>query len=185
MNAPPPVWPPPVAAPPPKKSSNGCVIAVVVVGALAVLGGLVIAGITYYVASSDEGKKIVSAVVDGAQMIQEAQSAPGTAELRKLGCSEAMVMDMERLANIVDQFDDGGLPTGQVSVMVTCQVGVFGGKGPSCDEVAATYLTAAPAPSKPFAVTVAQQPGSQFACSHLYAPDGTSLADLKQAGGTE
>jgi hypothetical protein len=166
--------------PQPKKSGNGCLIAMLVVGGIFVLGGIFVGIGIYQFASSKEGKQIISVVGEGAKVAAEAQTAPGTSELKKLGCKQPMVMSMERLMKIAQTFNDAGSgEVGDLSVMVMCPVGLLD-TPPGCDAVARTYVGAVPRPSASFAVTVSVQGKNQPHCSYLYAPDGTRTSEFGQ-----
>ena len=165
-------------APPPakKKSGSGCLIALAIVGGLAVLVMAVVGFGVWRFASSKEGKAIIGAVGEGAKIIAEAQSAPGAAEVRKLGCDQALVLDIERMAKLFEHFD-ASAPHGSYSTMVICQVGVLHSDAPSCDQVASTYRAAVPA-ARPFAATVTRSGGHGEICSSLYDAKGNKVKDL-------
>ena len=164
--------------PQPKKSGNGCLIAMAIVGGVVLLIGIVVAIGVYKFASSKEGKQIFAVVGEGAKIAVEAQTAPGTPELRKLGCKQPMVMSMERLLKLTQQLTDAGDgEVGELSVMVMCPVGILD-TPPACDAVARTYLGAVPRPAGNFAVNVTQQSKNQPYCSYLYSPDGKRLSEF-------
>jgi hypothetical protein len=170
-------YPPPGAhAQPPKspqKKGKGCLIAVAIVGGVLLLGGIGVGVAVWRFASSEEGKKIVSAVSSGAQMVQEAQTAPGTAELRALGCKQALVVDLERARQLAAMLGDAGEPltADDTRVLVTCQT-AGSAKEPTCDAVATTYVKAVGgAAAGRFRVTVGDN--NKSSCEHDYAPNGT------------
>jgi len=169
-----PVPPRPVA----KKSDRGCLIALAIVGGLmALVVGVAAIGI-YSFSKSPQGKAVFGAIGDMSEIITEAQKAPGTKEVRGLGCSQAMAMDVDKLTKIMARFDAGGGPPPQFSKMVVCQVGLLG-TPPTCDAVARTYVDAAGPPDRGFAVSVQKGTGkAQTVCSTLYEPDGTKVRDL-------
>lgn len=174
---------PAYGGPPPKKSSNrGCIIALGIVGALALLSVIAVAIIIYSIAQNEEVRKIASAVGEGMDIMKEAQNGPGTDELRTLGCDQAMVLDMQRLAKLADDFRDGGapMPPDMPGKFVMCIVEEAAG-APSCDAAAKTFLAAAPRPSKRFAVTVEAQRSKNTQCSEVYAPDGKKLGAFDRA----
>ena len=168
----------PLPVPPPKKSSNGCLIALAVVGGLfLVIAGLVAFGF-YKFATSKEGAAILAVAGDGMEIALEAQRAPGTKELRGLGCKQAMVVDMAKLERLVSRFDAGAPPPrSELSVMVVCQAGYIG-TPPACDDAARTYVAAAGAPARKFAVTVNEQGKNRPVCSSVNEPDGTKVGDF-------
>lgn len=123
----------------PKRGRTGCLVALGVV--LALLLALVGAG--WYALQSDEAQAILGLLEDTAQATKQAQTAPGTAELRALGCSDAMVLDLQGLlAKVEQRFPDevrGRLENGQR--VVTCYAPRAEG-APSCKAVAQTYFAA-------------------------------------------
>lgn len=169
---------PPFGPPPPaKKSSSGCWIALAVVGGILLLIGGAVALAVYKLATSKEGQAIISVVGDGAAIMRDAQNAPGTPELERLGCKQALVIDVDRIKRLVEKLD-GGTPTGgdDTSRIVMCEVGTFGSP-PACDDVARTYVSAAGRPPRGFAVSV-QQKNKNAVCSGTYLPDGTRQGDF-------
>ncbi len=156
--------------------------------ALLIFGGVVCTGILVCVVLlvrflyTPEGRKIAHAVGDTAKLMQEAQRAPGTKELRALGCDPAMVVDTDRMIDVIQSFGDGGpSPTLEDKAMVTCAVGLLG-DAPSCDDVARTYVRAVPEPGGSFIVQVQRQGGGRPNCNGRYAADGSKL---ERAHGTE
>jgi hypothetical protein len=133
--------------------------------------GLVAGFAAYRFATSPDGKKIVSAVTSGAAVVAEATTAPGTKELRAIGCTTAMVIDAAKVAALAQTLGDGGNVTvdGDERLAVVC--GTSGSTAPTCDQVAATYVAAVGAAREPFAVSVAKSGQSQ--CEGRYLADGT------------
>jgi hypothetical protein len=168
----------PVQRPAAKKSDKGCLIALAAVGGgMALILAIAAFGIWRF-SQSPQGKAVFGAIGDMSEMITEAQKAPGTKEVRGLGCQQAMAMDMDKMTRILNRFDAGGGPPATFSKMVVCQVGLLG-TPPTCDEVARTYLDAAGPPDRGFAVSVQKGTGkAQTVCSTLYEPDGTKVRDL-------
>jgi hypothetical protein len=173
MNAAPP-------APPRKKSGSGCVLALTIAGGVGILLVAVIGFAIYRFATSREGKAVLGAIGDMAQLAQEAQNAPGAKEVRALGCEQAMAMDMDKMQRILDErLDAGSSKPAPFSMMVVCQVGVLAGDPPRCDAVARAYLSAAPRPARGFAANVQRSGGGNHPlCSVLYDPDGVKVKDL-------
>lgn len=161
-------------APAPKKKMSGCLIAIIVVGGLTVLVVVLAAVGALKVLSSSEGQKIVRFVGDSAKMMEEAQRAPGTQELRAKGCMQAMVVDMDRMASLVKDLspDAGDLPPGGERELVSCTVDMFG-TAPECDALATAYVAAA-SPKRPFRVTVQKQGGQRAECTKVYTAEGAA-----------
>jgi hypothetical protein len=176
--------PPPVQAPrPPKKSGGkGCLIALAVVGGIVLLVGAVGAFFVYRFANSPDGKKIVSAVASGASLVATAATAPGTNELRALGCKTAMVFDAADLEAIANTLGDGG--TAQIAhgerLAVACATG-RGATAPTCDQVAAAYIAAVGRATGPLTVRVGAN-GESPTCEEMYSATGDRISH--NAGGT-
>jgi len=112
----------------PAKKSNGCLIALAILGGLFLLGGVIVGVVLYGVATSEEGQKVMKLMGGGIQMAQKARNAPGAAELRGIGCDEAMVMDLREVKQLADELDarqQGKMPDDDV--MVTCAL-AFGSR---------------------------------------------------------
>lgn len=162
--------------PPEKKGKSGCLIAVMIVGGVVVLGivGSLIAAAVFF--SSEKGRNIASALGKGMEAMQAGIAAPGTDELRALGCSTAAVLKAGDLMEIVEPFFDAGSkehPEEREKLMVMCRVDL-GKPLPSCDEVAKVYVTAVGAAAAPFVVAVQGQGSGKAACSNAY----TELGEL-------
>ena len=150
-------------------------IAVLVVVGLVVVSGVVFGIIVWRVATSEEGKKLVNAVSSGAQLAAEAQNAPGTAELRALGCQQAMVMDAQKIGDIVGQFGDAGALKSGPHLVVTCDAG-NAAKAPTCDQVASTYAHAVGGrAASSFEVTVDARHDKTANCAVAYDAEGKRL----------
>jgi hypothetical protein len=161
-----------------KKSDRGCLIALASVGGGVFLLVAVGAFAVYRFSQSSTGKAVFGAIGDMTELVNESQNAPGTKEVRGLGCTQAMAMDVDKMTRIMQRFDAGGGPPAKFSKMVVCQVGVLG-TPPTCDDVARTYLAAAGPPDRGFAVSVTKGTGkTTTVCSILYEPDGTMVGDL-------
>jgi hypothetical protein len=168
MNGP---GPSPYAQSPTPKKGHGCLIALAIVGGLIALGVLAIVIGGYAFIHSDSGKKVVGAIASGAQMAAEAQNAPGAAELRGIGCDQAMVMDMKKFQELGSAFVDGGTqPPSKLPISVTVVCQSHRGNAPSCDQVAATYVEAVGHASGKFSAQVSISGAN--ACSALYSPEG-------------
>lgn len=169
----------PDQAPPRKKKGNGCAIALMVLVGITVLGVLGFGIAMWRVMSTPEGQQIWKAASGTMRLVQEAQNAPGAREVAKQGgCQQALVMDMEKMAELVESFQpDAGARKGvrdlEEKTMVTCQVG-FTKTPPSCEEIARIYVDAAH-PKAPFRVTVQQQGSGKPACDRSYDESGATL----------
>jgi hypothetical protein len=170
--APEPPGPPGAPGPGTKKKMSGCLVALAVVAGVILFSGLVVAVVVYRFVKSPDGQKIVSAVSSGAALVSEATNAPGTKELRTLGCSQAMVIDAAKVQAIAAALVDGGsdgVPSA-APLQVVCVTAR--GRSLGCDAVAATYVQAVGRAAVPFAVSVGAS-GAQPTCEGTYMTDGT------------
>lgn len=164
------------AAPPQQKKgcSKGCWIAIAVVGGLF----LIVGGLVFYFAWSiyqdPDVKKAISVVGDGIEIIQDAQSAEGTDELKDKGCKEAMVFDVDKLLDFAEEHSEDEIdrPDVKVGKLVICNAKK---KKLDCGDIAEEYVDAA-SPNKPFAVVVNYKDSSQ--CSEHFDEDGEKQGDF-------
>ncbi|HEY3358823.1 MAG TPA: hypothetical protein VGQ83_36580 [Polyangia bacterium] len=178
---PPPGWRP--GQPAPKKGASGCLVALGITGGVLLLIGLIGGWAIWRAASSPEGKKVFGLVREAGRVGIEATTAPGTAELRKLGCQQAMVMDLASLARTFAGDAGVNLKDEDTALMITCQVG-FTGKAPSCAQVASTYVGAVGTAKGRFQVTVQQQLKPAPACTECFDPKGAAIACSRTIGGS-
>jgi hypothetical protein len=133
-----------------------------VVLVLGILGGMsvlaIIAAIVFYL-NCEECQEALSIAGEGATMMVEASKAPGTQHMREMGCSNAMVIDMDRfMGRIAESLDESALDnqfneafhsamqenTDQESLIVSCEVSSFKPiTGPECDDVMRAYVNGA------------------------------------------
>lgn len=102
----------------------------------------------------------------------EGMGAKGTAELRALGCTNAVVVDMQRLLGSASQ-----VRAGEPRYMVTCDVTAAGVAGaPTCEKLASTYYAAVGGMADAnVCVRVQPEGADKPSCSRLYAPNGADL----------
>jgi hypothetical protein len=120
-----------------RRVNRGCWIALLSGLALLTIAAVVVAvAINRLVESSsipEWGRK----VGEGADIMLDAQSAPGVRQMRELGCTSAMILDLERLYEFLETLADGGSlswppnPPAHAAVCTT-----QGGSPPSCEQVA-------------------------------------------------
>jgi hypothetical protein len=169
----------PQMGPPKKKGmSTGCIIAIVAV--LLFFGGIgaVVLAIGFAVSQDKDVQNVVGAIGDAAKIAADAQNAPGTAELRALGCEQALAIDPVKMLKIADRFVDAGSapPSAtppDVTMMVMCQVGTFG-VPPACDDAARAYVRGA-SPRGKFMLSVQRGSNKSTQCSGMYSASGALL----------
>lgn len=169
---------PPQGPPKKKGMSTGCMVAIGVVLFFFLSVGGVLAYIGYKVATNPDVQHVMGAIGEATQLAAEAQSAPGTNELRALGCEQAMALDAVKMQKLVESFVDAGTgtppPPPEVEKWVMCQVGAFG-TAPSCDDAAKAYVRGA-SPRSKFMLMVQQNRQNQ--CGGIYSPAGTMVAPV-------
>ena len=110
------------------------------------------------------------ATYSNTQFAAEGARAKGTAELRSLGCEQALVVDMARLMGDASQVRDR-----EPRFMVTCDVGPAAAM-PSCEQVQAAYYAAIGGVAEGnVGIRVSRSGTPSPACSHLFAPNGADL----------
>ena len=138
---------------------------------------------------SETGQKIVSTVGKSMTLMQQATKAPGTQELRARGCTNAMVIPVGKMAELVRgmsedaarDFEQSMLPGGGTIVM--CQMSVASASNaPSCADVARIYAGAVSDAPERFGVTV--QSRNKSSCDGMYTRDGTFVEALNKRDGS-
>jgi len=153
-----------------KSSKRGCLIAAVVVVVLIILVVAVGGYLTYRFTQTEKGQ----AIIGFTRAVAEGAKAPGTAELREMGCDQAFVVEMEKFAAL------GNIPGGDMlegvklsGMAVVCQASSTE-TAPSCETVAQTYIKSfGDSAPYPFASVVIKGVGEGLECIHYYASDGT------------
>jgi hypothetical protein len=166
---------------PPRARSTGFRVFLAIVGVLAALMLLAAGAVAFFAyrfTQSPTGSKIVGAVGKMGKALGEAQTAPGTAPMRALGCAPAMVFDPQEMADIVrDALPDGGAPAPlTVRAYLSCQ---SPGSPPTCDAVVAAYLRAVPRPPGEIMATVSVSGRDKPECQAVYAPSGARLRTIR------
>jgi hypothetical protein len=106
----------------------------------------------------------------GAEVARDGMHAVGTDELRQLGCTTAIVMDMSLALG------DAAVRAGEPRYIVTCDVA--SGPTPTCERAAAAYFAALRgAGGGAVNVRVSRQGTPRPVCSHLYLPSGADLGE--------
>jgi hypothetical protein len=159
--------------PAPRKSGRGCLIALLVVGGIGLLASIAIGIGIYAFATSPTGKTAFKVIGESTRIATEGMKAPGAAEVRKLGCEQAMVIEMKDFAVLVAEISDADVSKMPDELIVTCQVG-RSRTTPSCDDVASTYVKAVVRASHNFVASVTQQ-GGKALCQNEYDPTGALI----------
>lgn len=147
---------------------------------------LVVMAVSFY-QNCDGCKKFASLAMDGFQEIQAAMVAPGTDEMRALGCTEAMALDMKKFEAFIEAFDNDGEPTEEKdpfleTTMVFCKRdSAFTPTGPECDDLVAAYISGAqPLEEEELAVVVQGQNSQSRYCGAIYSGAGEYLRKLEE-----
>ena len=168
---------------PPKRS--GCRLALYTIFGLG-LFAIVAVGIALWLfLESEQGQRVVEAAKQGASWMTEASQAPGTAELREAGCSNALVSEMSKAidtfmsflpdetqkSELLEEMESaGGLET---QWLVMCSLSPLGAAEPDCGELARTYADAVPSAPESFLLVVLRQGDDAPSCRGIYSADGT------------
>jgi hypothetical protein len=170
--------------PQPKKKTSTLTIVLVLVGSAFLVGLVGLGVIGFLVWRNPEGRKFVGVMGDTYRMMQKAQKAPGTKELRALGCQQAMVMDTDDFVQIARRLDAGPTVPPVIGAIVVCAAKPWG-TPPSCDDAAKTYLSGAGPRDRSFVVSVTQSGKSKPVCQALYDKSGARQDDFDQDLGVE
>jgi len=150
------------------------------VGALILTCG---AGVAW-LASSKRGKQFLEATRETARVIETATTAPGTVELRELGCDDTMVVQGSELFGAMERFGlgvPGASSTDDFPVdmlIVFCRSDALSDAPPPCDVLARSYGSAVPAAPERFAVISEQRARRGHGCRGVYSPQGELLEHL-------
>lgn len=149
---------------------RGGLVAIAVAGAGIALGAVLAVVLAVRSCGGDAKPPASHGPAGNASVAVEGERAPGTVELRALGCDPAIVVDMARLLGGASRIEPG-----EPRTMVTCDVAASGDP-PGCDRVAVTYFRAIGGTAgDPVAVRVLRGGAAAPVCSHLYAPNGADL----------
>lgn len=159
----------PDPAPPAPRKTRGLVVLLWIVGGGVVLIGILLAVGAWLVLRDPKGREVADLVVESVRVMRAAQSAPGTKELRKAGCSEVLAVPAADMARIAGRGDSGAFTESRLTI-VTCAVSVFAAP-PSCDALAAVYAGAVD-DGLPFVVAVQKTGASKAVCTETYSPSG-------------
>lgn len=164
---------PPLPPPARMKTPGYLIVLYVVLGLVAfflVTGSLA----AWMFLRSETGQRVVTTFSKGMTLLQEASTAPGTAQLRALGCNGALVIPLDRAADILKQISPEAASSLESipghGTMVVCQIRTDE-PAIGCAEVARTYANAVPSAPDQFGVTV--QGRSKARCQGNYTRDGT------------
>jgi hypothetical protein len=137
-------------------------------GAIALVA-LTVAVLAIRGCASDGSARAPRAPGVGANVARDGMQAPGTSELRALGCDPALVLDLYRLLG-----DASAVRPGEPRYIVTCDIP--GAAAPTCERAAATYFAAlGGSAGGNVNIRVARVGVSAPLCSRIYAPSGASL----------
>jgi hypothetical protein len=162
---------------PPRKKTSTLTIVLAILGGGLLLFFVAVGVAIYALVSSPKGRAIVGVMGEAVKISARAQKAPGTAELRAMGCKQAMVMDIDDLGKMMAPLDAAPPPRQEAlfGEMVVCSAGPFH-TPPSCENVAATYVSAVGPRQKSFVVSV-QRTGKRD-CTILYDSSGQKVRSL-------
>jgi hypothetical protein len=172
---------------PPREKKRLPVVAWLLLG---VFGALLLtcgAGVAWLV-SSEKGRKFLEAAQETAEVFDGAATAPGTVQLKALGCEEAAVLRGEELLAAFERFGvelpqpDPKHELPRDLLIVFCRNGMLGDAPPGCGEIARTYAAAVPAPPERFMVHAEKRGKREAGCRGVYSPTGELLHALPEQG---
>ncbi len=178
--------------PAPRQRSPVATFLYFVLGLGAVVG--LVGGVGLYLfLRTEQGQKILTVARQGSALLSEAALAPGTSELRSIGCETALAVPAGKIADLFRQLEPagrtseieerflsvGGLDADTPVVFCAQRRGQAG--TPDCASAAKVYASVLAPPPARFVVLMAPRRGDLAGCSGVYAPDGTRLADLPTA----
>jgi len=151
----------------------------IITGALMVIFFAVAAVALYAISRHPEVQRAARVVGGAMRVMSEAAAAPGTGELRAVGCDRAMVFDTSRLAELARELEDTEAEHGADPEvrLVVCQR-ASADAVPECDAVARRYVQAVPTQPGPFTVMVQSVQEQQTRCMSRYAADGQLMQRL-------
>jgi hypothetical protein len=167
---------PPGFVPPKKKGMSGCLLAFLITGGLFLLMGIG-GGIWFYISFKD----FVDASGDMMGIVVKARNAPGTDEVRELGCQDAVALDMKELTKVAQRFEDAMAKRenrepkeldldDEAAFYVQCSQPK---KGITCEDVAKTFIKAAEPKGR---IVVGVQSGSGTKeCTETFDQTGKKL----------
>lgn len=160
---------------------KGCLIAAIVAGVLLLGCGGVFALIGWAVWNNPDVQRGVAIAGAAMDMTREALLAPGTAEMRRAGCTQAMALTPELmrrfLASVADAGVDGRVPE---LPMIFCAMRHDATSVPSCEEVVRAYASGVSPPPAEVAVSVGVQREREPRCEGIYAGDGTYVRPVDE-----
>jgi hypothetical protein len=150
--------------------TRGSLIGLAAGGAAGVVAIIVVAVLALRGCGGDDAPRAAAGPSPAARAGAEGMGAKGTAELRALGCSNALVVDMQRLLG-----PTGKVRAGEPRYMVTCDVD-SASDAPTCEKLASTYYGAVGGTADAnVCVRVTIAGANQPTCSRLFAPNGADL----------
>lgn len=162
---------------------KGCLVAAAVGVFLCLIAAGVGGFLFYRLSQNPDFQKVTKAVGGGIQLMQKAQNAPGTAELKEAGCQQAIVLEAKDLKEFIEGVDPKALKKGGQQEfdfhLVQCTVG-FSGEALSCEEIATVYAGAVKDAPEQFMVQSSKAGGSKPACQGIYSRDGKLVRELKE-----
>ena len=152
---------------------------------------LLVGGVGLYLfLRTEQGQKILTLAREGTAILAEAATAPGTTELRDIGCETALAVQAGKIVELfrqlepaarADELGGGFLAAGGLAPetpVVFCSQRQPG--TPDCSAAAKVYAAAVASPPARFVVLMTPRQGDLAGCSGIFGPDGTRLADLPE-----
>ena len=166
---------------PPVKAPVSPVL-IIIVGLLFLVAAIIV-GLVIFYKNCEQCQEIVEGVSEGTAAIVQGMNAPGTAQIRALGCEQAMAINMDVFEKMFapmtgeEQIFDNNMRSMK---MLLCKRESFGvPEGPECADVIRAWASGTDEQHDAAIVIVQGRSGSSTYCQGIYAIDGTLLGDLE------
>jgi len=145
-----------------------------------VMGGIMFIVSLVRAFSTDQGQELTRGYSEVANLVVEAQTAPGAEDVGKAGgCLQSLVMDADKLAELSKNDNrDAGKRTPE-KTFVSCQVG-FAKAPPECQALAQVYVRSAH-PTAPFRVAVQKQGDPNRTCDRVFDEKGQPVIQAPES----
>lgn len=158
--------------------SKGCLIAIAVALGLVLVCGGIVTWAGYSVWKNPQVQRAVAIGGAAMELTQESMHAPGTTEMRAVGCTQAMGFTPELMQRFIGAIaPDAGVEAPAIPLAI-CAMQRGATLVPSCEDAVRAYAGAQSPAQTEIAARVTVQ-GEQVArCEGVYTPDGTFLREM-------
>ncbi len=165
---------------PPVKAPVSPVL-IILLGLLFLIIAIIVGGVIFY-KNCEKCQEVVAGLSEGTTAIVKGMNAPGTAEIRALGCDQAMAIDMQAFEKMFaplageEMIFDANM---RDMKMLMCKQESFSvPEGPECADVIRAWAAVAAEGHEAALVVVQGRSSRSNYCQGIYAVDGTLISDL-------